>query len=82
MLNSSLRLCLLLAFLFLLPLSHSLLLPHSLIVALQGEQLRVCATLNDLALMKHNNLIGVGNSRESVTVTESLLAHWVRIEDW
>lgn len=74
-LHSSLRLRLLLAFLFFLPLSHSLLLPHSLIVTLQCEQLRVCATLDNLPLVKHNNLIGVGDGRKSVTVTENLLVH-------
>lgn len=74
MLFSSFRLCFLLAFLFFLSLSHSLLLPHGLIVAPQGEKLRVCATLNDLALVQHNNLIRVGDGRKPVTVMNKFVS--------
>lgn len=82
MLFSSFRLCFLLAFLFLLPLSHSLLLPHSLIVSPQSEQLRVCSTLNNFALVQHNNLIRVGYGRKAMAIEENWLASEVETEDW
>jgi hypothetical protein len=41
-------------------------LPHFRIPAMGFKQLDVGTTLNDLTLLHHQNLIGMGNGRESV----------------
>lgn len=61
-------------FLF-LPFSYSLLLPHSLILPVQGKQLSVSAALNDLALVQHNDLIRVGDGRKTVAAEDDPLAN-------